>query len=63
MAANISVKCPACEHTSGLRFDPGIDDEYPALAERELREEHPSHDNTKPWKFVHATLAGKSDVN
>lgn len=52
MAANITVACPACDRTFGLRFDPGPEDEAPGLAIDELREECPSHDD-KGWTFWH----------
>jgi hypothetical protein len=50
MAANISIECPTCNKTFGLRFDPGVEDAAPGLAKRQLKEECPDHTG-KTWGF------------
>lgn len=50
MGANISVECPTCKKTFGLRFDPGPENAAPALATKQLQDECPEHDG-KNWTF------------
>ena len=50
MAANISIECPGCGKTFGLRFDPGPENAAPMLAKDQLTQECPDHEGKK-WEF------------
>lgn len=58
MAATIAVTCPTCSTQTTLRYDPGPDDEHPALAEQEMQQECPDHTATS-WRFLNQQPDGK----